>query len=185
MRIKSLDEFIGQLQIVGKGTLIRNAVEKDNFNDLPGTSGKRKNYSGKNNSQANRFPFLSSSLLCRQVLNRSELLFRMPKTSDSFFKKKTILFVDEIHRFNKAQQDAFLRHVENGLITLIGATTENPSFEIIPALISRCRIVTLKHLSSDDLSAVLNRALKDRKAGLGNFDLNFYKKGFRLPDNHC
>jgi putative ATPase len=80
----------------------------------------------------------------------------------------TILFVDEIHRFNKAQQDAFLHHVESGLITLIGATTENPSFEVIPALMSRCRVVVLKALTAEELVAVMNQALADKERGLGD-----------------
>jgi putative ATPase len=82
-------------------------------------------------------------------------------------KKKTILFVDEIHRFNKAQQDAFLPYVESGLITLIGATTENPSFEVIAPLLSRTRVLLLKPFSEDDLIAIVDRALKDEKRGLG------------------
>lgn len=93
------------------------------------------------------------------------------KISKSFIEKKTILFVDEIHRFNKAQQDAFLHHVESGLITLIGATTENPSFEVIAPLLSRCRVIVLKTFSQDDIHAIINRALKDRKSGLGNLNL--------------
>jgi putative ATPase len=79
--------------------------------------------------------------------------------------------VDEIHRFNKAQQDAFLHHVESGMITLIGATTENPSFEVISPLLSRCRVITLEILSSDDLAAIIDNALKDREKGLGSLNL--------------
>ncbi len=83
------------------------------------------------------------------------------------FKKRTLLFVDEIHRFNKAQQDAFLHHVETGLITLVGATTENPSFEVIPALVSRCRVFALKGLEPRHIQAILMRALTDTEHGLG------------------
>jgi len=86
--------------------------------------------------------------------------------------RKTILFVDEIHRFNKSQQDAFLHHVESGLITLIGATTENPSFEVIAPLLSRCRVVVLKQLSDDNIQKILDRALKDLSNGLGKFDMD-------------
>ncbi|MBC2696231.1 MAG: replication-associated recombination protein A, partial [Desulfobacteraceae bacterium] len=93
------------------------------------------------------------------------------KNQQKLYRKKTILFVDEIHRFNKAQQDAFLHHVESGLITLIGATTENPSFEVIAPLLSRCRVIVLKALSQDDIHAIINRALKDRERGLGNLNL--------------
>jgi putative ATPase len=89
-----------------------------------------------------------------------------------FHHRHTILFVDEIHRFNKAQQDAFLHHVETGLITLIGATTENPSFEVIPALMSRCRVVLLKSHSEADLKAIVNHALTDPERGLGRHGLD-------------
>jgi putative ATPase len=93
------------------------------------------------------------------------------KNQQRLYRKKTILFVDEIHRFNKAQQDAFLHHVESGLITLIGATTENPSFEVIAPLLSRCRVIVLKTFSQDDIHAIINRALKDKERGLGNLNL--------------
>jgi putative ATPase len=94
-------------------------------------------------------------------------------------KKKTILFVDEIHRFNKAQQDAFLPHVESGLITLIGATTENPSFEVIAPLLSRTRVLLLKPFSDDDLIAIVERALKDEKRGLGKSSIQADSEAIR------
>jgi len=93
------------------------------------------------------------------------------RNQQKLYRKKTILFVDEIHRFNKAQQDAFLHHVENGLITLIGATTENPSFEVIAPLLSRCRVIVLKTFSQDDIHAIINRALRNKERGLGNLNL--------------
>jgi putative ATPase len=93
------------------------------------------------------------------------------KNQLKLFRKRTILFVDEIHRFNKAQQDAFLQHVESGLITLIGATTENPSFEVIPPLLSRCRVITLKTLSDEDIAGIIEAALKDKERGFGNLNL--------------
>jgi putative ATPase len=90
------------------------------------------------------------------------------KAQRSYHKKKTLLFVDEIHRFNKAQQDAFLPHVESGLITLIGATTENPSFEVISPLLSRARVMALEPFSDEELSTILRRAISDRENGLGS-----------------
>jgi putative ATPase len=93
------------------------------------------------------------------------------KQQQQLHRKRTILFVDEIHRFNKAQQDAFLQHVESGLITLIGATTENPSFEVIPALLSRCRLIVLEPIPSDNIKSLLTAALKDKKKGLGKANL--------------
>jgi putative ATPase len=95
------------------------------------------------------------------------------KNQQKLFRKKTVLFVDEIHRFNKAQQDAFLHHVESGLITLIGATTENPSFEVISPLLSRCRVITLNSLSDEDIAAIMRNALKDKERGLGDMNLIF------------
>ena len=83
------------------------------------------------------------------------------QNQQKLYRKQTILFVDEIHRFNKAQQDAFLHHVESGLITLIGATTENPSFEVISPLLSRCRVITLKMLTPDDIAAIVESAMQD------------------------
>jgi putative ATPase len=95
------------------------------------------------------------------------------RDQQKLYRKRTILFVDEIHRFNKVQQDAFLHHVESGLITLIGATTENPSFEVIAPLLSRCRVITLDRLTEEDISAILDLALNDQQRGLGtlNFEL--------------
>jgi len=98
------------------------------------------------------------------------------KNQQRLYRKRTILFVDEIHRFNKAQQDAFLQHVENGLITLIGATTENPSFEVIPALLSRCRVITLTSVSPDEMEAILDRAVKDKDNGLGEMNLDLSRE---------
>jgi len=87
------------------------------------------------------------------------------------YRKQTVLFVDEIHRFNKSQQDAFLHHVESGLITLIGATTENPSFEVISPLLSRCRVITLEMLTAEDIAAIIDHAIKDSERGLGALNL--------------
>jgi putative ATPase len=93
------------------------------------------------------------------------------RNQQQIHRKRTILFVDEIHRFNKAQQDAFLHHVESGLITLIGATTENPSFEVIAPLLSRCRVITLNRLTEEDISAIIEQALNDESRGLGGRNL--------------
>ncbi len=94
-------------------------------------------------------------------------VIKIAKDQRSLYRQETILFVDEIHRFNKAQQDAFLHHVEDGLITLIGATTENPSFEVISPLLSRCRVITMKVLSDEDIALIIESALKDEQRGLG------------------
>ena len=93
------------------------------------------------------------------------------RNQQKIHRKRTILFVDEIHRFNKAQQDAFLHHVESGLITLIGATTENPSFEVIAPLLSRCRVITLDRLTEQDISTIIDLTLSDEQRGLGGLNI--------------
>ncbi|NIM98872.1 MAG: replication-associated recombination protein A, partial [candidate division Zixibacteria bacterium] len=92
-----------------------------------------------------------------------------------FYNRKTILFVDEVHRFNKAQQDAFLPNVEKGNIILIGATTENPSFEVISALLSRTKVYTLNQLTEDELKVIIHRAIADKERGLGNLNVQLEK----------
>ncbi|MDL1968070.1 MAG: replication-associated recombination protein A [Deltaproteobacteria bacterium] len=172
MRPKSLEEFAGQKHVVGKGSLIRNAIEKDRIFSMilwgPPGCGKTtlaRIIAGETKSYFVHFSAVLSGIKeIRAVIEEA-------KNQQSFYRKKTILFVDEIHRFNKAQQDAFLHHVESGLITLIGATTENPSFEVIAPLLSRCRVIVLKTFSQDDIHAIINRALKDSKKGLGNLNL--------------
>ncbi|MBW2737259.1 MAG: replication-associated recombination protein A [Deltaproteobacteria bacterium] len=172
MRPKSLEEFAGQKHIVGKGSFIHNAIEKDRIFSMilwgPPGCGKTtlaRIIAGETKSYFVHFSAVLSGIKeIRSVIEEA-------KNQQRLYRKKTILFVDEIHRFNKAQQDAFLYHVESGLITLIGATTENPSFEVIAPLLSRCRVIVLKALSQDDIYAIIDRALKDRERGLGNLNL--------------
>ena len=169
MRPKNLDEFAGQNHVVGKGALIRNAIEKDRIFSMilwgPPGCGKTtlaRIVAGESGSYFVQFSAVLSGVKeIRSVIEEAGNQQRL-------YRKKTILFVDEIHRFNKAQQDAFLNHVESGLLTLIGATTENPSFEVIAPLMSRCRLIILYPLASDDIMAVLERALQDKERGLGN-----------------
>ena len=172
MRPKSLEEFVGQKHVVGKGSLIRNAIEKDRIFSMilwgPPGCGKTtlaRIIAGETKSYFVHFSAVLSGIKeIRSVIEEA-------KNQQKLYRKKTILFVDEIHRFNKAQQDAFLHHVESGLITLIGATTENPSFEVIAPLLSRCRVIVLKTFSQDDIHAIINRALKDKERGLENLNL--------------
>jgi len=172
MRPKSLEEFVGQKHVVGKGSLIRNAIEKDRIFSMilwgPPGCGKTtlaRIIAGETKSYFVHFSAVLSGIKeIRSVIEEA-------KNQQKLYRKKTILFVDEIHRFNKAQQDAFLHHVENGLITLIGATTENPSFEVIAPLLSRCRVIVLKTFSQDDIHAIINRALRNKERGLGNLNL--------------
>jgi putative ATPase len=172
MRPKNLTEFIGQTHVLGQGSLIQRAIERDRIFSmiLWGPPGCGKTTLARIIANETRSHFTHFSAVLSGV-KEIRAVIEDAQNQRKFHRKKTILFVDEIHRFNKSQQDAFLHHVETGLITLIGATTENPSFEVIAPLLSRCRVITLKMLSPDDISAILKRALNDKDMGLGNTGL--------------
>jgi len=174
MRPQNLDEFIGQRNAVGKGSLIRHAIEKDRIFSMilwgPPGCGKTTLARLVANETGSYFVHFSAVLSGAKEIRS---VIEDAKNQQKLYQKSTILFVDEIHRFNKAQQDAFLHHVESGLITLIGATTENPSFEVIPPLLSRCRLIILNALSSDNIAVIIDRALKDSERGLGKMGLVF------------
>ena len=169
MRPRNLDEYIGQEHIVGPGKLLRRAIEADRlFASIilwgpPGT-GKTTLAMCIANQTKSHFETLSAVLAgkadLREVIDAALERRRL-------YQKKTILFVDEVHRWNKAQQDALLPHVENGTFTLIGATTENPYFEVIGALVSRSRVFQLRPLTDEDVLRVLENALKDPERGFG------------------
>ncbi|MCJ7774286.1 MAG: replication-associated recombination protein A [Desulfobacterales bacterium] len=176
MRPRTLNGFVGQEHIVGEGNLIRNAVEKDKMFSmiLWGPPGCGKTTLARIIAIETRSYFAQFSAVLAGVKDIRSVI-EEAKNQIKFNRKRTILFVDEIHRFNKAQQDAFLGHVESGLITLIGATTENPSFEVIPALISRCRVITLNQLSPEHIAVIINRAVKDTENGFGQSGLELEK----------
>jgi putative ATPase len=173
MRPRSLDEFIGQPHVSGDGTLIRKAIENDRIFSmiLWGPPGCGKTSLANIIARETRSRFVQISAVLSGVKDIREVI-EAARTQLNQYGKRTLLFVDEIHRFNKAQQDAFLHHVENGLITLIGASTENPSFEVIPALLSRCRVITLSSHSEEDIVRVLRLALADDERGLGRMGLD-------------
>ncbi len=168
MRPRTLDEFVGQAQIVGDGRLLRRLIERDQLLSLIlwGPPGTGKTTLARLLAQASSAHFEPLSAVSAGVAD----LRRVVKEANErrgMYTKRTVLFIDEIHRWNKAQQDAVLPHVEDGTVVLIGATTENPSFEINSALLSRCRVITLEALSDDDIGAIVDRALADRERGLG------------------
>ena len=152
MRPDNLAGFVGQAHITGQGTLIRNAIENDRIFSmiLWGPPGCGKTTLANIIAKETQSNFVRISAVLSGVKDIRYIIEDAKRNRDHY-RKQTILFVDEIHRFNKAQQDAFLQHVESGLITLIGATTENPSFEVIPALLSRCRVIVLNPLSSEEI----------------------------------
>jgi len=172
MRPGNLGEFVGQLNVVGPGTLIRNAVEQDQIFSmiLWGPPGCGKTTLARIIASETRCHFLHFSAVLSGV-KEIRAVIAEAQNQQKLYRKPTILFVDEIHRFNKAQQDAFLHHVESGMITLIGATTENPSFEVIAPLLSRCRVIALAMLTTEDIAAIINSALKDAARGIGSLNL--------------
>ena len=167
MRPKTLDRFVGQSHVVGSGKPLRKLIEQDRFGALLlwGPPGTGKTTLARLAANVSGRLFISLSAVETGVKELKETVSAAKYNAANG--KKTVLFIDEIHRYNKTQQDQLLPHVESGLITLIGATTENPSFSIIPALRSRCTIVELKPLSFDEVAGIIKTALEDAENGLG------------------
>jgi putative ATPase len=176
MRPRSLDEFSGQEHLVGAGKPLRVQIEHDGLDSsgsgsmiLWGPPGVGKTTLAKIIAETTKATFIEFSAVMSGIKEIKQVMVAAAQASQMH--SRTILFIDEIHRFNKAQQDAFLPYVERGAIRLIGATTENPSFEIISALLSRCRVYVLEPLSEEQITALLKRALEDKERGLGAMGL--------------
>src|SRR5438874_11765095 len=171
MRPRSLEEFAGQQHILAPGKPLRLQIERDDAGSLIfwGPPGVGKTTLAQIIAHRSRAEFVEFSAVLSGIKEIKQVMADAEKARQ--YGSRTIVFVDEIHRFNKAQQDAFLPHVEKGNIRLIGATTENPSFEIISALLSRCRVYTLKPLSEEQIVLLLKRAMADAERGLGKMDL--------------
>jgi putative ATPase len=172
MRPRTLDEIVGQEQLLGPGRLLRRNIEGDRITSMIfwGPPGSGKTTLAEVIAQLTRARFARLSAVSAGVADLRKVVEEAQKLRQ-FSQQRTILFIDEIHRFNKAQQDAVLPYVERGVVTLIGATTENPSFEVNAALLSRSRVFTLRALSEEQVVSILNRAIADEERGLGRMHL--------------
>ena len=172
MRPRSLEEYVGQEHLLGPGKPLRVQIERDDSGSMIfwGPPGVGKTTLAKIIAETTKANFVEFSAVMSGIKEIKQVMAAAAHAAE--YHSRTILFVDEIHRFNKAQQDAFLPYVERGTIRLIGATTENPSFEIISALLSRCRVYVLQPLSEEQIAGLLRRALDDAERGLGGKGLS-------------
>ena len=184
MRPRNLTEFAGQTHLIGEGKLLRKMIESDNISSMIfwGPPGVGKTTLARIIAHETKSEFITFSAVTSGIKEIKKVM--EDAENNKRLGIKTIVFVDEIHRFNKAQQDAFLPFVEKGSIVLIGATTENPSFEINNALLSRCRVFVLKELSSNDILTLLKRAITDER-GFGKQKINISEENLKIIANYA
>jgi putative ATPase len=171
LRPQTLADFVGQKDVIGEGKLLRQAIEKDEIPSMIfwGPPGTGKSTLARIIAKMTKSIFVQLSAVSSGVKEFREIV-KEAQAQQKFHNQRTILFIDEIHRWNKSQQDGLLPYVERGIITLIGATTENPSFEVVSALLSRCRVFVLNQLSEHDIEMIIMRAVK---IGFGDFKISF------------
>ncbi len=174
MRPRTLDEIVGQYHIIGEGRLLRRAIQADRLFSsiiLYGPPGTGKTTLARVISNLTKAHFDNLSAVLAGVGDLRKVIAEATERR-KLYQRRTILFIDEVHRWNKSQQDALLPHVETGLVTLIGATTQNPYFDVIKALVSRSRIFEMNTLTEDDIRLLLERALQDPERGYGKLDVH-------------